>query len=270
MSEAAMAAWLRDREVRTVLHRGRWWFESRPWFYRPVHHLARLSAEQATRPAPLCWGFHTALREEDAFAANSSFPTHRVVDLEAFDESRLSSNRRYQLRKARRLTEIVQLTTPELLLADGYRVRRSATERTGHGRLPSEDEFRRDVDVSLRPGRWLLLAGLVTGALAGYVEGYAVEGVAYLGELYVATEALRTNVSTALQVEFALIARRSPGIGELVHGVEAVDDPDLTRYKERLGFPIAPVPARLSLLPGAGSLLRRVAPSSYHRLTGGG
>ncbi|MDQ2984981.1 MAG: GNAT family N-acetyltransferase [Actinomycetota bacterium] len=267
IGEAELADWKRDLGERVVLHEGRWWHAVRPGFYRPVHHLARLTAEQATRPAVACWGFHASLRDEDAAQANTMFPTHRVTNLDEFDESHLSSNRRYQLRKARRLSEVVELTGPRLLLEQGYEVLRSAMERTGHGRMPSREEFAREIEVSVRPGRRFVLAGLVDGKLAGYIEGNAVDGVGYLGELYVATEALGTNVSSALQFEFALICRRSEGITELVHGVEAKHDEKLTMFKERLGFPVNPVPARISMLPGTGALIRRLAPSSYYRLT---
>ena len=263
-----MAGWKRDLGERVVRHKGRWWYAARPGFYRPVHHLARLSADQATRPARTCWGFHASLRDEDASRANSSYPTHRVTNLAEFDESHLSSNRRYQLRKARRLAELVHVSGPRLLLEQGYDVLRSAVERTGHGRVPSREAYTGEVECSLRPGRRFVLAGLVDGRLAGYIEGHAVDGVGYLGELWVATEALRTNVSSALQFEFALVCQRSEGISELVHGVEAKHDEKLTMFKERLGFPVNPVPARISMLPGAGPVIRRLAPSSYYRLTG--
>jgi hypothetical protein len=268
LTEDELAEWRREQGRHVVRHKARWWWASRPGFYRPIHPLARLALDEVDRPTPACWGYHATIRDEDAGHANASLPTHRVTDLDAFDESHLSSNRRYQLRKARRLVELVQLTGPTLLREQGREVVRSAVSRTGFGDVPSEEAYVHDVEVSMRPGRRLLLAGLQDGMLAGYVEGYAVGGVAYLEDLVVRTEALTTNVATALQFELVYAAKRTQGVKEVVHGIHAPDDPELTQYKERLGFPVQPVPARMSLLPGAAAVMRRVAPMALYRMTG--
>lgn len=269
MTEDEMAAWRREQGSRVVRHRGRWWWEIRRGFYRPIHTLARLRAEEATRPAPAAWGFHATLRDDDAAAANTALPAHRIANLDEYDEEALASKRRYELRKARSLVELVVLRDPWLLLEQGYEVMRSSIERTGFGRLPSREEFAADVECSVVPGRRFVLAGLIDGDLAGYAECFAVDGVAYYEEMRVRTEALPTNISKALMVEFALICKRSDQIRELMNGVIAPDDETLTAHKERLGFPVAPVPARVSMLPGARLAIRLLAPSSYYRLTGG-
>jgi hypothetical protein len=268
LTENQMAEWRREQGRHVVEHEGRWWWASRAGFYRPIHLLARLRADEAERPTAACWGFHATLRDEDAERANAILPTHRVTDLDAFDESHLSSNRRYQLRKARRLVELLHLTGPTLLREQGHEVVRSAVERTGFGDAKSSENYVRDVEISLRPNRRFVLAGVSDGTLAGYVEGYAVGSVAYLEDLLIATEALTTNVSSALQFEFAQAARRAAGIRELVHGIRAPDDEKLTMYKERLGFPVQPVPAKVSMLPGAARIIRWRAPASFYRLTG--
>jgi hypothetical protein len=232
-----------------------------------VHSLARLSAEEAARPTRACWGFHATLRDADAGRANTALPAHRIANVADFDEGDLSSNRRNELRKARRLVELVQLTDAELLLEQGYGILRSAIERTGFGHAPPRDEYEADVRCSVVPGRRFVLAGLVEGKLAGYADCFAVDGVAYFDEMRVATDALPTNLSKLLQVEFALVCKRSEGIRELMHGVIAPEDESLTKAKERLGFPVDPVPAKVSMIPGAALGIRLLAPSSYYRLT---
>ncbi len=72
MTETEMASWRCAQGAHVVYHRGRYWEEVRPGFYQPLHWLARLSTEQATRPALLCWGFRAALNEDDAAVANGS------------------------------------------------------------------------------------------------------------------------------------------------------------------------------------------------------
>jgi hypothetical protein len=268
LSEDEMAAWRRDQGLHVVRHRGRWWWEAKRGFYRPIHMLARLHANEATRPVAACWGFHATIRDEDAAEANTALPTHRITRLDDWEEDKLSSNRRYELRKARRTAELVELTEPDLLLEQGYELLRQTIERTGWGRLPSREQYERDARTSVRPGRRLVLAGLIEGRLAGYAECYGVDGVGYYDEMRVANDALETNLSKALQVEFILACRRSPGIGEVVNGLVAPEDENLTRSKERLGIPVDPVPARVSMLPGAATVIRRLAPSSYYRLSG--
>ncbi len=113
-----------------------------------------------------------------------------------------------------------------------------------------------------------MLAGLIDGRLAGYADCYGVDGVGYFDEMRVATDALDTNLSKALQVEFIHVCGRSPAIHEVVNGLVAPEDENLTRSKERLGIPVDPVPAKVSMLPGAATVIRRLAPSSYYRLSG--
>ena len=269
LTERARAEWSRESGKRVALHRGRYWHETQPGFYRPVHLLARLRDDEATRPARLCWGFHASLRDEDAEHANATLPLHWLSDVSAYEEGALSSNRRYQLRKARRLVEIVEIVDPAPLVEEGYDVLVSALARTGFAKPPSRDEYVAELRRSI-PGRRFVVGGFRDGKLAGYVEGFAVDGVAYLHDVVIATEALSTNVSTALQVEFVHACARSQGVHELVHGTHARDDDALTMYKERIGFPVRHVPARMSMLPGALPVIRWRAPQVAYRLVGRG
>ena len=45
VGEAEKAQMLRRDGRRVVVHRGRWWAQTRPGFFQPVHALARLSEE---------------------------------------------------------------------------------------------------------------------------------------------------------------------------------------------------------------------------------
>jgi hypothetical protein len=268
MTEAERAAWLHEQGQRVVQHRGRWWTALRAGFWRPVHLLARLSAAEATRPAAACWGFQAPLRPEDAGAANATAPMHWIDDLEAFGEHGLSSNRRQQLRKARRQVEIVEATGPALLRDQGYAVLVSSQRRTGYGKLRAREEYVDDLERSVRPGRRFVLAGLVGGRLGGYVDGFAVGATAYLDHVVIATEVLGTQIGIGLQFAFVESCRRSDGVREVVHGLHAPEDESLSTYKQRIGFPVRHVPARLWVVPGALPLLRRAAPAVYYRWTG--
>ncbi|MGK5110411.1 hypothetical protein [Geodermatophilus sp. CPCC 205506] len=270
VGEAEMAEHLHRAGRRVVLHRGRHWEQLLPGFFRPVHLLARLTRQQATRPARACWGFQACLVDGDASEANAGIPVHLISDLGAFDEDTLPQSRRYRLRKARKRARFVELTGPALLREQGFEVLRSSQERTGYGSLPSRDGYDAALSAVGRPAQGVVLAGLVDGRLGGYLTGHAVDGTAYLREIVVATEALGTDMSTALTYEFIYACGRSEGIREVVHGLHAREDDGLCRHKELLGIPLQRVPAKVVMLPGAAALIRRRNPHKYYRLTGRG
>lgn len=270
VSEAEWAEHVRSRGRRVVRHRGRFWQQLYPGFYRPVHDMARLSAQEATRPTPACWGFQARLTDHDAHRANAAIPTHLVTDLDGFDEASLPKTRRHALRKARERARLVELTGPALLREQGYEVLASAHERTGYGRLPSRDAYLASLDGSTGPAAGVVLAGIVDGRLGGYLTGHAVDGTAYAVTSVVATWALRSNMATGLHYEFLHACRRARTITEIVDGLHAREDEGLCRNKEMLGVPLVRLPARVTMAPGAATLIRRRNPHKYYRLTGRG
>ena len=267
-SEAEWAQHLADRGKRVVQHRGRYWQQSLPGFYRPVHLMARLSAEEATRPTLACWGFQARLEGSDAHRADAAIPAHLITDLDSFDEHALPKGRRNTLRRARERARMVQLTGPALLRDQGYDVAVSAHERTGYGRPPrSREEYLAGLGHFGGPGS-IILAGIVDGRLGGYLTGYAVDGTAYAADGVVATWALRSNISAGLFYEFVYACRRTGSITEILDGLHARENEGLSRSKELNGIPLVAVPARLSLLPGVAAALRRRQPDKYYRMSG--
>jgi hypothetical protein len=269
VTETAWAEHLRARGRRVVQHRGRSWQQVLPGFYRPVHLMARLSAREATRPTPACWGFQACLADGDAELANASMPTHLISDLRSFDEDLLPKGRRNNLRRARERAQLVVLTDPLLLRDQGYDVLVSAHERTGYGPLPrTREQYVAGLARFTEPSPYVVLAGLVDGRLAGYLIGYAVDGTAYAADGVVATWALRTNISAGLFYEFVYACRRSGTITEIVDGLHARENEGLSRSKELNGIPVVRVPARLTMVPGAAAVLRRRDPHKYYRMSG--
>jgi hypothetical protein len=80
LSEAGCGEWNEALGRRVVEHRGRLWVEWRRCFFQPVHHLAKLSAHEATRPARSCLGFRARLAEDAWQWANGSLPAHTFPD----------------------------------------------------------------------------------------------------------------------------------------------------------------------------------------------
>jgi hypothetical protein len=269
LTERALAEHRRAEGVRVISHGGHYWEQSgAPGFFQPVHLLARLTPEEATRPTPLGWGYRAALTPESSGAANGAVPVVRSPDLERYDLHSLSSNRRSKLRKCQRLVRIVQLTGPALLEEQGYELVVDALSRTQHKRVPSRASYLAQVRSYFRGSHWCVLAGLIDGRLGGYLDGYVVDGVAYGFNAYYATHALPTNLSTGLVFEFAQICRRLGNARTLVIGLHTPEAPQLIQFKDEMGFIVDPIPIRWKMNSLARAFIRWRRPHAYYRLTG--
>jgi hypothetical protein len=268
MTEAAHAELRRGDGVRPVVHAGHHWADPVRGFYTPVHTVMRLDADEATAPRRPHWGFRAALSDRAAASANGTLPVHLLQDVGSYDTSRLSGNRRKHLRQCYRRTRLVVLDDADLLRRQGHAVVESAGARTGYGTAPSRDAYLAGLDAYTSSPDRLVLAGLVGDDLGGYVSGYAVEGTAYLEHLFVATEALTTNVTLGLIHEFVLACRRSGAVDEVVNGLHAREDPALDTFKEGIGFPVVHLPSRVHVNRLAHAVLRRRYPDKLYRLEG--
>ncbi|WP_164014674.1 hypothetical protein [Pyxidicoccus trucidator] len=269
LTEKGLAERRRKEGARVIEHGGRPWEEmGAPGFFQPVHLLARLRPEQATRPTRLSWGYRAALRPEDANAANGSIPVMRLADLERYDVNSLSSSRRNRLRKCQRLVRVVQLTGPDLLEAQGYELVVEALSRTRHRKPPSRADYVAEVRRYFQDNHWCVLAGLIDDRLGGFRISYAVDGVAYSVKAYYATWALPTNISTGLVFEFAQLCRRTPEIRLLVSGQHSREDAQLRQFKEDMGFVLEHMPSRWNMNVLAQAFIRWKRPHAYYRLTG--
>jgi hypothetical protein len=269
LTEKELAERRRAEGVRVVEHAGRYWEQTgAPGFFQPVHLLARLAPEEATRPTPFSWGYRAALTPECAGAANGTVPIVRLENLKDYDFNNLPSNRRTKIRKCQRVARLVQLTGPELLLEQGYEVVIDALSRTRHKAPPSREDYAAEVKQYFQGGHWLVLAGVIDGKLGGYVDGYAVDGVAYGGKAYYATWALPTNISTSLVFEFTQVCRRLGTVHTLVNGLHARENAQLSHFKDEMGFVVEHIPIKWHMNVLARSFIRWRRPHAYYRLTG--
>jgi hypothetical protein len=268
MTEAELASMRAAEGDTVVLHDGRYWRTSFPGFYQPVHLLARLSAAEVTRPTRLCWGCRAALTDEDAHLAGGSIPVYLLTDIGAFDEAVLSRNRRSDLRRCRRQVAFRRLEDPSLVIEQGHRVFMSAVRRLGHWRPMNEVDYRRRIERRAGHGRRLIIAGLIDGRLEGYLDSYAVDGVLYPEEIFVATDAMRTGIGTGLYVETLEIGARAGNIRDVCNGLHTPEDPELCHFKEGLGFRVVHVPARTVIPAPILAYIRARRPATYYRLTG--
>ncbi|MBD2517767.1 hypothetical protein H6G93_22865 [Nostoc sp. FACHB-973] len=268
MTEEECADWYRKRGTHVIRHRDRYWKETVRGFYQPLHWLARLSAQEANSPTLLSWGFQATLSEVDATAANASMPIHWLPNLENYDFQSLTSNRRNHLRRCYKRVNIVQLDKSTLLQQQGYEVFLSALKRTAHRQILSKKDYLAGVADYVVPEKQLILAGLNGDELLGYVTGYAVNSIAYIDEVIIATEALPTNIGTGLLFEFAQVCRRSGLIRELVNGLHSREDEKLCVFKEGMGFQVKHIPAKVQMNPIIEQFIQWRYPDKYYRLVG--
>lgn len=268
MTEEEFANFLHEEGAQIFSHQGRYWKATYPGFYQPIHWMARLRAEEVTRPKLLSWGFQGTLCEDDAAFANSSLPVHFLPNLVNYDLKALTSKRRNKIKKCRNLVQIVELTGPKILQEQGYEVLLSSIQRTGYGKIPSKEQYLAGLSNYILPKRRFIIAGLIDGKLGGYITGYAINGSAYMEITRIATEALSTNIGTGLGFEFIQICRRSQQIYELINGLYSREDKNLCVFKEEMGFEVAQIPAKLEINPLMAKFIRWRYPDKYYRLHG--
>lgn len=268
LDEPAVAEWLAARGKHVVEHRGRFWAELTRAFFQPVHHLAQLSAREATRPAWWCASLRARLTASDRDAATGAFPVHLMEGIDGYGPVRLSARRRQQISQASRNVQILVLRAPGLLLDQGYPVMQQAHARNPKITLPSPEAFRRDVALMFDPPRGLVFAGVRDGRLLGFSTAFAVDSAAYHELVYIGDEGLPHNLSLCFFHALATLCARSGRIRELMHGSYVRDDSGLVEFKRRLGFAVTLLPAKVWLAPGLRPLLRRFRLEKLYRWGG--
>jgi hypothetical protein len=267
MTEEELATYYRSVGIQVICHHDRYWRKTALGFYEPLHWMARLSARQAlTSPTLFCWGFRATLSAEATSVANGSLPAHLLTNIQGYDLQSLGSNRRNQLRRCYKRSQIAQITDLQLLQEQGYEVRFSASKRTSYEKPLSKEAYLASLSAD-KPGQ-LVLVGLIDGKLGGYLTGYAVSGSAYIDEVRIATEAFSSYVGIGLVFEFVQACRRSKDIHEIVYGLHSQEDSALCVFKEGMGFPVKQIPSRVEMNPFVGKFIKSRHPNKYYRLTG--
>jgi len=242
---------------------------ARRWrgFYEPIHWLACLRSHEVARPAMACFGYRTALHDDAAHLTNATMPLNLLDNVQGYSIDILPGKRRTDLRKCRRLVQTVRLTGCRLLASQGFDVRASAAKRTGvHG--TDRDRYLASVDKFVHDRRRIVLAGLVHGNLGGYLTGYAVEDVAYIESVMIASEYLPTAIGTGLVFDFVTVCQKNSAIRRIVYGQHSIEDIALNTFKSGMLFPKVDVPCHLWLSPGLGAYMRWRRPYVYYRLAG--
>ena len=268
-SERQYAEWYREKGAHVILHRGRYWEKIARGFCEPIHWLARLRADEVSRPTLSCWGYRASLHENAASMANSTMPMNLLSGLGNYTMENLPPKRRTDLRKCRKLVSIIQLRSPKVLQEQGYEVALSAFKRTGHGTPPDRQQYHQ-AEIQSFPSQpfQIAIAGLVNEKLGGYAKAYAIEDTVYVYAVKIATEFLPTAIGTGLTFDLVQVCRQTEGIKHVLYGLHSPEDPQLVAFKEGMGFKTVAIPSYLWMLPGLRTFIRRKKPYAFYRLTG--
>jgi len=268
ITEEQLAKWKCELGDKVIWHNRHYWMEKPAGFYHSLHAMARIRAEDVSRPTAMCWGFRATVAGDDTDNANATMPVHLLSNIENYDLSALSSSRRNKVKNCRKRVDMIELTSPDVLLEQGYEVLISAQNRTQYGGHISLPRYIREINSYFKSPRTLVLGGLVNGKLGGYLVLYAIGKTAYIDKVCLSTEALSTNIGTGLIYESIQACRRTVGIHEVVYGLHAREDPSLCRYKSEMDFPVSYVPARVWFAPLVEKFIKKYRPHTYYRLTG--
>lgn len=270
LTEAQCGEWYDARGHWVVEHCGRLWVGSRRCVFQPVHHMAKLSSHEATRPARACLGFRARLAETARECANASLPVHTLPDPQSYELGRLRPTPRRQVRNGLRAVDLVALEIPDLILDQGYAVATEAHARDNGIELPGRAEFRKNVLSYFEPPRGLILAAVRGQQLLGFSLTFAVDTTAYHDMVYVTNQGLANKVPVCLFHAFATLVSRQPQLQELMHGVHVRNDEGLCEFKRRIGLVVTAVPARAWFPRGLDGLIRRARREQYYQVTGRG
>lgn len=268
MSEPALARWLRAGGAYIVERGGRHWQRAVPGFYQPLHFLARLPAREIVRPQLLSWGYRAALREADAGQANATLPIYVLPDLAAYDAKDLDSRRRHAINRAARTVDMVVLDRPDILIEQGLGIVHEAAARNPRNRGVAERHYPAWIEAGFAQPGPVFLAMLLGGTLLGFSVGFALEGVAYYDQHFIADAARSLNLDRLSFHAKALMAQRTPGIHTMANGLDVPESPGLTDFKASQGLVVVNYPTRATIHPLMGALLRGHRPWQYYRLTG--
>jgi hypothetical protein len=268
LTEADVAERWRASGFHTVCHRGRYWLRHNWGFHEPVHYLACLKAEEANPPSLACWGYRTSLHPDAAALANGFMAAYVLSDVSGYSIECLPAKRRTDLRKCRKVVQMVHLTDSALLLEQGYEVAVSSATRLGLPSPADRDRYRDSIRSLGSDPKSVVLAGLVGDVLAGYLVGSAVDGTAYIDSVIIATEHLPTAVGTGLAFDFVQVCQRTPGVQRIVYGLHSIELPKLTTFKLGMQFPVVHYPCRYWIAPILRTYIRRTRPYAYYRISG--
>ena len=267
LTEDELGLWRREQGHRIVRHRGRLWWDHRG-LCRLLHFAAAIPADLVGRPTARCWAYHAPLQESDRALANATAPLHLVEDVATFDQRRVDSTARKQLRRCHDTMRLVRIDEPDVLLTQGWDVFSQNARRLGLDREVTEARYLAAVRPLVSDPRMVVVGAMEGDRLLGYQETFAADGIAYLREIRLSDEAMSRHVSGFLYFETIQLYRRTQKVTKVCAGLPLLERPGVTEFKRRWGIPLLELPARFWAPAPARQILRRMNPDAFYWATG--
>jgi hypothetical protein len=200
--------------------------------------------------------------------SNAWVPFELVPNLSSYSESRLTKNRRREIRRSLELDEYRFLREPEQLLREGWKVVTSAAAISGQKIARSRRVYRAQIERRFSADPQLVIAGYHRGELGGYLMGHVIGQHATLSELYVASWARRSHLGSGLYWLALSELARVPGIDAAYLGMWFPEKPSLAFFKRSIGARIVDMPTAGDMRAPLAVALKRIRPNTYIRFGG--
>lgn len=247
----------------TLEHHGFFWERHRLRFLTPVDHLQT----HHRKPPPFNAGHWTTCAPEDA---TTRIAMILVTSLPGYGVDRLHKDVRHRIRRAAERADCVALTSPDLLIDQGWPLARQSSAHSGQPIPADETSFRRAVLRRFDGDPQLVIAAVQHHTLLAWMTGHAVGSTLRMTELCLGDRARELNLGLLLYWALLNRATTLPGI-EVAHlGPWFPERPNLMFTKRRLGARLVDVPARGHIRAPLRQVLARTQPVVFQRWGGAG
>jgi hypothetical protein len=267
-SEHLVSIWKKKIGRRIQKSNDRYWERIAPGFYQPVCVGLPSSIERAYFQRPAL-GWRIALFATDAQYSNGSIPAYVRRDIVGFSLDDLpTARRRNAVRKGLNSAKFRLLSDPAILLEQGYSILVSTLLRTRHLPVPSLRQYRTEVEALFDKWHLVIAAFLDKEMLAGYIDGYSVDGTGYCENIVIAPRARSLCIGSALLFQLMQALGTSGHTTRMINGLHSQEKHSLDFFKKDFGFEVVQLPSLVHLSWPADAILSQLSPNKFYRFTG--
>ena len=245
--------------VRALTHGGR-------GTWTPINEVQPLPARAIGWPRVDALSYWAVV--DDPAAAQSSIGVVTFDDLAHFGADRIHVDRRRSVRKGMGAFEFQILTSPEILLEQGWDLATQATALSGAVVEADRATFTGNLTKRFDADPQVVVAAIRDGRLAAYLTAHVIDETAICNRIFLHPEFRHAQVGSGLYWVALRHLARTPEIQRATFGLSYPDLPSLELFKYHMGATVIDHPVRSSARPGLAWRWRRTNPYLYMR-TGG-
>ncbi len=247
---------------------GIWWRQVKPFYFQPADISARiLPGTGAPNPVRALGGYYHMVPGSNGNNGHITF--NEIRNPATFDLASIRKNRRAMIRRGLERLQINQITSPELLLTQGYDVYLDWERRTVGVlvRRSNAAAYRLWIERITRHPYNLILGAFAEDRLVAWVIARAVGGRADLSKAFSHSAFHHMEPTSTLIYAYIIICGRNPTIITACDGLRSTKT-SLEEYKASLGFKHISYPAYIHMNPVVKPFVRHLLPDQYKRLMG--